>query len=86
VSTGAFGLGASEGSNEASSPVVAADSVTTASVAGIDEASKVFIKMNTPPLDADADLASFGPTGFTLNWTTNDAIASQMCFVALGAR
>jgi len=42
--------------------------------------------MNTAPLDAEADLASFGPTGFTLNWPTNDAIASQICFLALGAR
>jgi hypothetical protein len=86
VSTGSFGLGAGDGTNEASSAVVADDNVATASVEGIDKASKVFIKMNTAPLDAEADLASFGPTGFTLNWTTNDAIASQICFLALGAR
>jgi hypothetical protein len=41
--------------------------------------------MNTPPLDAEADMASFGASGFTLNWTTNDAVASQICFLALGA-
>jgi len=86
VATGSFGLGASDGTNEASSAVVADDNVATASVQGIDKTSKVFIKMNTPPLDAEADLASFGPTGFTLNWTTSDPIASQICFLALGAR
>jgi hypothetical protein len=86
VSTGSIGLGAGDGTNEASSAVVADDNVSTASVQGIDKTSKVFIKMNTPPLDAEADLASFSPTGFTLNWTTNDSIASQICFLALGAR
>ena len=86
VSTGSFGLGVSDGTNEASSAVVAADNVSTAAVDGIDKTSKVFLKMNTPPLDAEADLASFDPTGFTLNWTTNDSIATQICFLALGAR
>jgi hypothetical protein len=86
VSIGSFGLGASDGTNEASSAVVEDDNVATASVESIDKASKVFIKMNTAPLDAEADLSSFGPTGFTLNWTTNDSTASQMCFLALGAR
>jgi len=85
VSIGSFGLGAGDGTNEASSAVVAADAVSTAVVDGIDKTSKVFIKMNTPPLDAEADLASFSPTGFALNWTTNDSTASQICFLALGA-
>jgi hypothetical protein len=86
LATGSFGLGASDGTREASSAVFAADNVATASVEGIDKTSKVFIKMNTPPLDAEADLTSFDPTGFTLNWTTSDATASQICFLALGAR
>jgi hypothetical protein len=86
VSTGSIGLGASDGTHEASSAVVADNGVSTASVEGIDKASKVFIKMNTAPLDAEADLASFGASGFNLNWTTNDATASQICFVALGAK
>jgi hypothetical protein len=80
-----FGVGASDGINEASSAVTSADAVATTSVDGQDKTSKAFIKMNTPPLDAEADMTSFGGTGFTLNWTTNDTTASQMCFVALGA-
>jgi len=35
--------------------------------------------------DAEADLASFDPTGFTLSWTKNNAVATQIGFVALGA-
>jgi hypothetical protein len=80
-----LGLGASDGTHEASSTVGSYDAVTTAIAGGQDKTSKAFIKMNMPPLDAEADLASFGPSGFNLNWTTSDPIASQMCFLALGA-
>jgi hypothetical protein len=80
-----FALGASDGTNEASSSIYAADAVSTTVVEGLDKTSKVFLKMNSPPLDAEADLASFGPSGFNLNWTTNDTTPSQICFLALGA-
>jgi len=83
--TCSFGLGASDGTNEASSTIVAADAVATTSVDAQDKTSKAFVKMNMPPLDAEADMASFGPSGFTLNWTTSDTVASQICFFALGA-
>ncbi|MET0591318.1 MAG: hypothetical protein ABW133_01375, partial [Polyangiaceae bacterium] len=85
IATCSLGLGAGDGTNEASSALVSADNVSTTVVDGIDKTSKVFVKMNTPPLDAEADLASFDPSGFTLNWSTNDAVASQTCFLALGA-
>jgi hypothetical protein len=79
------GLGASDGINEAASAIYSAHGASTTAVDGHDKTSKAFIKMNTPPLDAEADMASFGPTGFTLNFTTNDTTASQICFLALGA-
>jgi hypothetical protein len=41
--------------------------------------------MNSPPMDAEADLTSFDSSGFALSWSTNDPVASQMCFVALGS-
>jgi len=81
----AYGIGASDGVSEGSSALTSANNVATTAVQAIDKTSKVFIKMNTPPLDAEADLTSFDATGFTLNWTTNDAIASQIGFWALGA-
>jgi hypothetical protein len=80
-----FGMGASDGTNEASSAITVSDGVATSSVDGQDKTSKAFVKMNTPPLDAEADMASFGANNFTLNWTTNDTVAAQMCFLALGA-
>jgi hypothetical protein len=39
----------------------------------------------TSTVDAEGDLTSFDATGFTLNWTKNDAVATQICFLALGA-
>jgi hypothetical protein len=54
-------------------------------VDGVDKTSKVFLKMNTPPLDAEADMTSLDSNGFTVNWTTNDGVASQIGYWALGA-
>jgi hypothetical protein len=82
---GRFGIGASDGTNEGSSAFDATDNVATTSVGSIDKTSKVFVKLNGPPLEAEADMASFDPTGFTLSWSTNDNVAAQMCFLALGA-
>jgi hypothetical protein len=79
------GLGATDGPHEASSTLVSYDGVTTPTVAGQDKTSKAFIKMNMPPLDAEADFAGFSSSGFNLNWTTSDPVASQICFLALGA-
>lgn len=80
-----MGIGASDGAHEGASAVVDVDAVSPTSVDAEDKTSKVFIKMDSVPADAEADMASFDPAGFTLNWTTNDPIASQICFVALGA-
>jgi hypothetical protein len=80
-----YGIGASDGSTEASSAFTSADNVGTTVVDGIDKTSKVFVKMNTPPVDAEADMTSLDSNGFTLNWTTNDGVASQFGYWALGA-
>ncbi len=47
---------------------------------------KVFIKNdnNTQTINAEADLTGFFNGGFTLDWTTNDAVATQMLYLALG--
>jgi hypothetical protein len=80
-----YGLGASDGTHQGSSAFVSANNVSPTTADAIDKTSKAFIKMNTPPVDAEADLTSFDANGFTLNWTMNDGVASQMGFWALGA-
>jgi len=81
------GLGATDGTHEGSSALAIADNVTPANVNGVDKVSKVFMKVDntTMTIDAEADLTSFDSSGFTLSWTTNDAVATEICFVALGA-
>ena len=36
-------------------------------------------------IDAEADLVSLDPDGFTLRWTTNDTIATEILCLELGA-
>jgi len=80
-----FGIGASDGTTEGSSAYEDLDAVTTTNMVGIDKTSKVFMKMNnsTPAIDAEADLSSMDANGFTLNWTTNDAVQTQILYFAL---
>jgi hypothetical protein len=80
-----YGLGASDGTHQGSSAFTSANNVSPTTVDAIDKTSKALIKMNTPPIDAEADLTSLDATGFTLNWTTNDGVASQIGYWALGA-
>jgi hypothetical protein len=83
--TCSYGIGASDGIHQGSSAFVATNNVSPTAVDAIDKTSKVFLKVNTPPLDAEADLTSLDANGFTLNWTTSDPAASQIGFWALAA-
>jgi hypothetical protein len=82
-----FGIGASDGTTEASTSF--SDTNALAGVSSVDQMAKidkVFIKNdnNTQTVNAEADLTAFTNTGFTLDWTTNDAVATQMLYLALG--
>jgi hypothetical protein len=83
-----YGLGASDASSEQSVATSDTDALFTTSVDGVDRTTKVFVKMNndTATVDAEADLSSFDTAGFTLNWTTNDAVATQIGYLALSTR
>ncbi len=87
-----FGLGVSDGSVTGGSVPIAgssayadADNVAVSAAQGIDKISKVFMKVNnaTSTIDAEAHVASIEANGFTLNWTTNDAVATQMLYLAI---
>ncbi len=81
-----FGIGASDGTTEGSSAFSDTDSLGTTSVDGIDKTSKAFVKINNDltTIDAEDSLTSMDSNGFTLSWTTNDAVATQMLYLALG--
>jgi hypothetical protein len=85
VTQSRFGFGASDANTQGTSTYSDADAVGTTNVKGIDKTSKAFVKVNnnTPAIDAEANLTSMDGDGFTLNWTTNDAVATQMLYLAL---
>ncbi len=87
VTQARFGFGASDGTTEGSSAMHDADNVTPTSTGAIDKTNKAFIKMNNSTLtvDAEANVKSLDPDGFTLQFTTNDGVATQICYLALGA-
>lgn len=80
-----FGLGASDGNTEASSARQDENAASFANVDAIDKTSKVFVKVDngTPAIDAEADFAGFNSDGFNLNWTTNDAVQTQILYLSL---
>jgi hypothetical protein len=79
-----LGMGASDGTREGTTAIQDADALSTTSVQNFDKTTKVFAKVDntTSTIDAEADLASLDADGFTLNWTTNDAVATEMLYVA----
>lgn len=81
-----FGLGASDGTTDGASTFEDLDASATSDVGGTDKATKAFIKVNnsTSTVNAEADVTTMGVDGFTLNWTTNDAVATEILYLALG--
>ena len=82
-----FGIGAADSTfNQGSSALADQDAVATTSVRGIDKTSRAFVKVNTntATIDAEAVLNGVDPNGFTLDWTTNDAVATEILYLALG--
>lgn len=85
VSHTRFGLGASDGTNEGAAAFQDTSGLSASSVEAIDKTGKAFLKVNnnTPAIDAEVDLTGLNSDGFTLDWTTNDAVATQVLYLAL---
>lgn len=81
-----LGLGGSDGTSEQSTAFSDTDALAVSSVDAVDSTTKVFIKVNndTATIDAQADHSSLGATGPVINWTTNDAVATEMLYLAFG--
>lgn len=89
VNDAIWALGGGDGTNERTVLQVDDDGVATTVVESIWKNSKVLSIDRTPvggpTIDSEADLDSFDPDGFTLNWTTNDANAVGILYLALGS-
>ena len=81
-----FGLGASVVTSEVAIATSDTDNLADTSADSYSNAAKAVVKMNnnTQTVDAAADIASFDSDGFTLSWTTNDAVATKLLWVAVG--
>ena len=82
-----LGFGGSDGTNRRSIAMQSEHNNTTSQANEITKTDKVFIVCNndTPAIDAEADLSSFDADGFTLNWTTNHAEATEILYLALAS-
>lgn len=80
-----LGFGATDRTTSGCSAFQDADALDVASVDGVDKTSSTFVKVNndTETIDAVATLSSLDPTGFTLSWTPNDAVATEILYLAL---
>jgi uncharacterized repeat protein (TIGR01451 family) len=79
-----WGLSVSDGSHQSALAALDLDNTQPSFVRGLNKTTKLFSKMsNAGAVDAEADLTSLDADGFTLNWTANDSVASQMLYLAL---
>ncbi len=80
-----FGIGASDGTTDGSSAMTDQNNAGTTSVRAIDKTDKAFIvaDTNNSTFDAEAGLGTFNNNGFTLDWTTNNNVQTQILYLAL---
>jgi subtilisin-like proprotein convertase family protein len=83
VANSRMSYGASDGVTEGSSAFADLDLANPTNFQAIDKTSKAFMKVDngTATIDAEADLTSLDADGFTVNWTTNDAVATEMLYM-----
>lgn len=65
----------------------AANIVNPSSIDALGKSAVAFVKVNnnTPVIDAECTLTSFDTDGYTLNWTTNDGVTTQVLYIALAS-
>lgn len=83
-----FGIGVTDGTSVGSTSIADAHAVNPSNAFYIDKTNRAFMKVDntTQTIAAEATFTSADPDGFTLSWTTNDAVATQMVYLALAER
>ena len=83
-----FGIGAADGTSIGSTSIADAHAVNPSNAFYVDKTTRAFMKVDntTQTIAAEATFTSRDPDGFTLSWTTNDAVATQMVYLALAER
>ena len=83
-----FGIGVADGTSVGSTSIADAHAVNPSNAFYVDKTTRAFMKVDntTQTIAAEATFTSRDPDGFTLSWTTNDAVATQMVYLALAER
>ncbi|MFQ5970300.1 MAG: hypothetical protein ACE5J2_07400, partial [Nitrososphaerales archaeon] len=81
---GRISFGASDGTTEGATWFHDKDAVGTTDTNQRTSTSKVAVHASQSTLNAEADLTSFDADGFTINWTTNNAVAEEIIYVGFG--
>lgn len=81
-----FVLGATDGVNEVSASYKSEDNVADSDVDvdWINDKSIFIADDDTTNTQAEADISSFDADGFTLSWSKNNAVATEIVYFALG--
>jgi hypothetical protein len=81
-----WGVGAADGTSQATSALSDANGATTSSTAAIDRTTSAFVKMANDKrvTEAECSVSALSEHGVTLNWTTNDAVATELTYLMLG--
>ncbi|MCP6719145.1 MAG: helix-turn-helix domain-containing protein, partial [Patescibacteria group bacterium] len=82
-----MGYGFAASSTAERAVAIAEDDAASKSVTGrrkSESKSIILLSNGTPTLGAEAELTSFDSGGFTINWTTNEARADIIHYVAIG--
>jgi hypothetical protein len=83
---GRFAIGFSDGVREVSGGITSQDNAGTSVVNAYMSSTKAFQKVNNDTSTVDAAGDFTGGTGeFTLDWSTNDAVATEIFYVAIEA-
>jgi hypothetical protein len=83
VAQSRMSYGASDVVTEGASAFADTDTANPTNFTAVDKTTKAFVKVDnsTATVDAEADMTSLDPDGFTVNWTTNDAVATEMLYM-----
>src|SRR5574341_1114652 len=84
VAEGRISFGASDGTTEGATWFHDKDNLATVDANQRTSTDKIAVHASQTTLNAEADLTSFDSDGFTLNWTTNNAVAEEIIYVAFG--
>lgn len=81
-------VGASDGTTQGSAALSDATATAISASAAIDRTNRAFVKMNNDQgvVEAECSVTALTAEGATLSWSPNDAVATEVTYLMLGAQ